>query len=338
MNQHRATRLWLLLAAGVILTAGAAMCFGGVEVAPRRVFSIVFHTIAGHRESDAATRIVLDLRLPRVVLVIAVGAALALAGVAAQTLFRNPLASPYVLGVANGAAVGAVAVMLTVGDALGRIATPAASLCGGLLTAGIVLTLARRSDRFGHSLLLAGIAVSAFCSALTAAALYVAGQRLQTLVFWLMGGMWLAGWRDVLLVLPIATATLLGLAALAPAMNVALAGERAAADLGVNVRRLHLFLLVAVSVPTAAAVATSGVIGFVGLIVPHLARRIVGADHRRLIPASAAGGAMLLLVADTLARTAAAPAEIPLGVVTALVGAPVFLWILKRRGRAGGWE
>lgn len=165
--------------------------------------------------------------------------------------------------------------MLTVGDALGRIATPAASLCGGLLTAGIVLAMARRSDRFGHSLLLAGIAVSAFCSALTAAALYVAGQRLQTLVFWLMGGMWLAGWRDVLLVLPITAATLLGLAAIAPAMNVALAGERAAADLGVNVRRLHLFLLVAVSVPTAAAVAVSGVIGFVGLIVPHLARRIV---------------------------------------------------------------
>ena len=322
VNRHKATRLWLLLAAGVLLTAGAALCFGGVEVAPQRVFSIIFHAMAGHRESDPATRIVLNLRLPRVVLVVAVGAALSLAGVAAQTLFRNPLASPYVLGVANGAAVGAVAVMLTVGNALGRIVTPAASLCGGLLTAGIVLVMARRSDRLGHSLLLAGIAVSAFCSALTAAALYVAGQRLRTLVFWLMGGMWLAGWRDVLLVLPIATATLLGLAALAPAMNVALAGERAAADLGVNVRRLHLFLLIAVSVPTAAAVATSGVIGFVGLIVPHFARRIVGADHRRLIPASAAGGAMLLLVADTLARTVAAPAEIPLGVVTALVGRP----------------
>jgi iron complex transport system permease protein len=276
-------------------------------------------------------RIVLGIRLPRIILAVAIGAGMGVAGLASQTLFRNPLASPYVLGVSNGSAVGAVVAMLLVGKTLGYGGVPAMSVLGGCAVGAIVFTMARRSSRFGHSLLLAGIAISAFCAALTAAALYLAGERLQTLVFWLMGGLWQATWRDVLLMTPVTVAAIVGLMALAPAMNVALVGERSAIDLGVNVRRLQILLLIVVSVTTSMAVAVSGVIGFVGLIVPHLLRMLIGADHRGLVPASAAGGALLLLVADTLARTVAAPAEVPVGIVTALVGAPVFLWLLRRR-------
>lgn len=326
-----------LLLAGVAMAATAALLVGGSDLSPGQAAVAVWQAALGPSADDAATRIVLGIRLPRILLAIAVGAAMGLAGLASQTLFRNPLASPYVLGVSNGSAVGAVAAMLLVGRPFGHGNVPVMSVAGGLLVSAVVFAMARRSSQFGHSLLLAGIAISAFCSALTAAALYLAGERLQTVVFWLMGGLWQATWRDVLLVLPVTCAALAALFALAPAMNVALVGERSAVDLGVNVRWLQMILLVIVSVATSTTVAVSGVIGFVGLIVPHLLRLVLGADHRGMVPASAAGGAVLLLAADTLARTVAAPAEVPVGIVTSLLGAPVFLWLLRRRTGNGGW-
>jgi iron complex transport system permease protein len=332
-----AARILPLLLAGVALAALVALLLGGAGLSPSRALAALWDGMRGQSSDPLAARIVLDIRLPRIVLALSIGAGMGLAGLAAQTLFRNPLASPYVLGVSNGAAVGAVVGMLLVGKALAYATVPVLSVAGGLAVSAAVFALARRSDRFGHSLLLAGIAISAFCSALTAAALYLAGERLQTLVFWLMGGLWQATWRDVLLMLPTTAVALLALTLLAPAMNVALVGERSAADLGVHVRRFQVLLLLVICVTTAIAVAVSGVIGFVGLIVPHLLRMLVGADHRGLVPASAAGGALLLLIADTLARTVAAPAEIPVGIITALVGAPVFLWFLQRRASRGGW-
>ena len=338
MPDHRylpAKVLVPILTAALVLLVAVALSVGGVNISLQRVFSILSEALGGRAANDSESRIILAIRLPRIVLALAVGAGLGLAGLASQTLFRNPLASPYVLGVSNGAAVGAVIAMLWVGKALGSAAVPTLSVVGGIAVGGIVFAMARRSDHFGHALLLAGIAISAFCSALTAAALYLAGERLQTLVFWLMGGLWQATWRDVLLVLPVSAVVLIALLFLAPAMNVALAGERSAADLGVNVRRFQIVLLLIICLSTATAVAVSGVIGFVGLIVPHLLRLPVGADHRGLVPASALGGALLLLAADTLARTVAAPAEVPVGLVTALVGAPAFLWLLRRRAVRG---
>ncbi len=326
-----------ILLAGVVLVALGALLLGSADLTISKAISAIWDGLRGQTSDDTAARIVLGIRLPRIVLTVAIGSGMGLAGLASQTLFRNPLASPYVLGVSNGAAVGAVAAMLLLGNSMGYAAVPMMSVMGGLLVSAAVFTLARRSDHFGHSLLLAGIAISAFCSALTAAALYLAGERLQTVVFWLMGGLWQATWRDVMLMLPVTGATLIALLLLAPAMNVALVGERSAGDLGVNVRQFQILLLAAICLTTAVAVAVSGVIGFVGLIVPHLLRMLVGADHRNLVPASAAGGAILLLVADTLARTIAAPAEIPVGIITALVGAPVFLWFLQRRASAGAW-
>ena len=332
-----AAYLMPVLLAGVGLAALAALLLGGADLTPSRILSALWYGLRGQTTDETAAQIVLGIRLPRIVLALAIGSSMGLAGLAAQTLFRNPLASPYVLGVSNGAAVGAVLAMLVAGKSLGYAAVPAMSVAGGLVVSAAVFALSRRSDHFGHSLLLAGIAISAFCSALTAAALYLAGERLQTLVFWLMGGLWLATWRDVLLMLPVTATALIGLLFLAPAMNVALVGERSAGDLGVNVRQFQILLLLTICVTTAVAVAVSGVIGFVGLIVPHLLRMLLGADHRGLVPASAAGGALLLLVADTLARTLAAPAEIPVGIITSLVGAPIFLWFLQRRASGGGW-
>jgi iron complex transport system permease protein len=324
-----------VLLAGLVLAASAALLVGGADLSPTRVIVCLWETLRGQTPDDATARIVLGIRLPRIFLAVAIGSGMGLAGLASQTLFRNPLASPYVLGVSNGAAVGAVVAMLLVGKIIGYAAVPLMSVAGGLVVSGIVFAMAQKSDQFGHSLLLAGIAISAFCSALTAAALYLAGERLQTVVFWLMGGLWQATWRDVLLIVPVTGAALAGLVFLAPAMNVILVGERSARDLGVNVRRLQIFLLIAICLTTAVAVAVSGVIGFVGLIVPHLLRLLVGADHRRLVPAVAVGGALLLLLADTLARTLTAPAEVPVGILTAIVGAPTFLWLLKHRSTGG---
>jgi iron complex transport system permease protein len=323
--------------AALALAAIGSLLVGGAGISPGQVLSTLWQAIAARLEGGSASRIVLDIRLPRIVLAVAVGSGMGLAGLASQTLFRNPLASPYVLGISNGAAAGAVAGMLLVGTSFSYSAVPALSFGGGIAVGAMVFSMARRSSHFGHALLLAGIAISAFCSALTSAALYLAGERLQTVVFWLMGGLWQATWRDVLLVLPVSAAALAVLAVLAPAMNVSLVGERSAGDLGLHVRRLQVVLLLVVAVTTSAAVAVTGVIGFVGLIVPHLLRLLIGADHRGLVPASAAGGALLLLVADTLARTVASPVEVPVGIVTALVGAPLFLWLLRRKAGSGAW-
>ena len=320
-----------LLAAATLLATVVALMVGGASIPLEEVLRSCWQAASGQPTDDATARIILATRLPRIVLALAVGAAMGLAGLASQTLFRNPLASPYVMGVSSGAAVGAVFGMLLVGKLIGFAGVPALSVASGLAVTGGVFLLARRGHHFGQSLLLAGIAVSAFCSALTAAALYLAGERLQTLVFWLMGGMWQATWRDVLMA-PVTAACLAASLFLAPAMDVALVGDRSARDLGVNVRRLQNWLLVLVAVATSVAVSLTGVIGFIGLIVPHLLRLVIGAGHRSLVPTCAAGGALLLLVADTLARTVVAPAEVPVGILTALVGAPVFLWLLQRRG------
>ena len=302
-----------------------ALAIGSVHIPATEVAGRLFRAAIGRATGDTADQIVLQIRLPRVVLAISVGAALALAGLASQTLFHNPLATPSIIGVSNGAALGAVATMLV------GVAAPIGSFVAGLVVAAIVFTLGRRGTFFGQSLLLAGVAIAALCSALTTGTLYLAGERLPAVVFWLMGGLWQANGRAALVMMPVALVTLGVMLLLARSLNVALVGETSARDLGVNVPRLQRTLLLLIAVTASAAVSLTGVIGFIGLIVPHLLRLALGSDHRRLVPATALGGALLLLLADTLARTLAAPAEIPVGILTALVGAPVFLWLLRRR-------
>jgi iron complex transport system permease protein len=333
----RAPWLTPALLAAACLVAGLGLAIGSVSIPPAETVNRLAHALMGRSAGDTFDRILLEARLPRVVLGGAVGAALALAGLAAQTLFRNPLATPSVIGVSNGAALGAVLGMLLAGQ-MATVAigfSTALSVLMGLAVATIVYLLGRRGAFFGHALLLAGIAIGAFCSSLTTAALYLAGERLQAIVFWLMGGLWQANWRSVTLMVPLAVTGLALMIAWSRDLNLALLGERTAYDLGLNLPRLQRRLLVLIATLTAIAVSLTGVIGFIGLIVPHLLRLLVGADHRRLVLPTALGGAILLVLADLLARTLASPAEIPVGIFTALVGAPVFLWLLQRRRPVG---
>ncbi len=338
----------VLFCATVALTA-CSLFVGSAKLSPSQTLAALVHPYANssidalNADTAAANarQIIWSVRLPRVLLTFVVGAGLSLAGLAAQTLFLNPLATPYVLGVSNGAAVGAVFAALGgawLGLSLEKFAVPLFSVAGGIAVGLFAYVSARRATRFGAALLLSGVAVSAFCSALTAFALYVADERLQILVFWLMGGFWNASWSSVLLTTPCVAAAYFVLYRNAPALNVLLAGERAALDLGVNSRRLQKILLAVMSIVAAICVAVSGVIGFVGLVVPHTGRLVVGADHRRLIPVAAIGGAALLLAADMLARTVDAPAEVPVGAFTAFIGAPVFLRMLRRRANMGEWQ
>lgn len=329
-------RAWRSPSVALLLAMLAAACLalglGSVHVPTTEVVRRCVQAATGHATWDATDRILFETRLPRIVLAAGTGVALALAGLAAQTLFLNPLASPYVLGVSNASALGAVLGMLALGTTAWSFeAVPLVSAGFGIGLTGLLYVLASGGRHTSQTLLLAGIAIGSLCAALTAGALYLAEERLQTLVFWLMGGFWRAGWRDVKLLVPVATLAWLAMWLMSPTMDVLLLGRRSAHDLGVNVPRALRLLLLLIGIATAVAVSLSGIIGFVDLIVPHLLRRVLGAGHRRLVPACALAGGTLMILADLAARVLASPAEIPVGIVTAILGSPVFLWLLLRR-------
>ncbi|MFB6078000.1 MAG: vitamin B12 ABC transporter permease BtuC [Halarchaeum sp.] len=274
--------------------------------------------------------IVMVVRLPRIALGALVGFALALAGVVMQGFFRNPMADPSIIGVSSGAAVGAVAVLtLPVALPLG-LGVHAAAFLGGLVTAFGIYRLGRKDGRTPvATLLLAGVAVETFLGAVISYLLVESGESLRTAIYWLMGRLHAATWSDVrLLALGLPPLFVL-LLFYRHELNVLLLGEEDAHTLGVDVERTKRVLLAAASLVTALAVSVSGVIGFVGLVIPHVMRLLVGPDHRLLLPTSALAGASFLVAADTLAR--AGPAEIPVGIVTAAVGAPFFLYLLRTR-------
>ena len=319
-----------LLAIAVVLSLALALMFGSVSIPLGELLRCFHNLLGGGATDDTTSRILWTARLPRVVLGASVGVVLALAGLASQTLFRNPLATPSIMGVSSGSAFGAVLGMLLAGSSrcFSFSLVPVFSLIGGAMVAVAVFGWGRRGRFFGQSVLLAGIAISALCSALTTGALYGAGEKLQAIVFLLMGGLWQASWLGALVMLAVAVVGLLGFVLLAPSMNLALVGETHAHDLGLNLPRLQRLLLTLIALMVALAVSFTGTIGFIGLIVPHLIRLFLGSDHRRLVVPTAAGGAILLLNADLLARTLASPAEIPVGIFTASLGAGVFLWLL----------
>jgi iron complex transport system permease protein len=317
------------LAALVPLAMLIGIAVGGAALAPGTVVAALLHPSAG---GDAAT-IVWQLRVPRVAIAAVVGAALALAGTLLQALLRNPIVDPYLTGVASGAGVS-IAIAATIGVAPALI--PPLGFVSGLGTAILVAVLARRGPRLdAERLVLAGVSLSALFSAIVALVLerLARGTASEAIIAWLAGSLAGRGMGDLGAATPeLVLGTLIG-AATIPALNVLRLGEGRAAALGVDVVRLQWALLIASTLLTAAAVALAGLLGFVGLIVPHLARRVVGPDLRVLVPAAILIGAALVVLADALARTIAAPAEIPLGVLLAFVGVPTFL-ILYLRGAA----
>lgn len=270
--------------------------------------------------------IVMRIRLPRVILAAVVGFALAAAGTVMQGFFRNPMADPSIIGVSSGAALGAVAsIVLPLSIGL----RPMAFVCA-IVTAFAVYLVASEGGRTPvATLLLAGVAIQTFLGAMISYLQLSAGESLEQVVYWLMGHLHTSTWNDVSLSLPVVLPVFALLMIYASDLNVLLLGEEDAQSLGIEVERTKRLLLAAASVITAAGVAVSGVIGFVGLIVPHMMRLLVGPDHRILLPTSALAGAVFLVATDTVAR--AGPAEVPVGIVTAALGAPFFLYLLRTR-------
>ncbi|MEV4615544.1 iron ABC transporter permease [Kitasatospora sp. NPDC049258] len=339
---HRSRRIpagWAAAGLGIALVGAltAAVSLGSVDLPPAEVWSVVARRLTG-RPPLPGTRdlIVWQLRVPRALLAALVGAGLGLVGAAVQALVRNPLADPYLLGISSGASLGAVAVIVlgTTGGALAGLGISAAAFLGALGAFALVWAMARRGGGFSPlRLVLAGVGIGQFLAGFTSYLVLRAGDERQTrgVLFWLMGSLGGATWSG--LAVP-AAAVLLGLVALlarARGLNALLVGDETAASVGVPVARLRRELFVVTSVLTGVLVAVSGAIGFVGLMVPHVCRLLCGGDHRRLLPLSALTGAVLLVVVDTVARTALDTQELPIGVVTALIGAPALLYLLDRR-------
>ncbi|WP_242585659.1 iron ABC transporter permease [Streptomyces sp. MST-110588] len=303
--------------------------------------SLLHHLRLGGAELDRVAESVLwNVRLPRVVLALLVGSSLGCAGALMQGVFGNPLAEPGVIGISAGAAVGAVGAIALGLDALGNWTVTACAFAAGLLTVLIVYVLSRSGGRTEVlTLILTGIAVNAFAGALIGLCVFVADNaQLSQITFWQLGSLSQATWPRVLATLPCALAGLALAPSYARKLDLLALGERPARHLGVDVERLRGTLILIVALLTAAAVAVAGVITFLGLLVPHLLRMAAGPGHRFLIPGSALGGALVLVTADLAARTVAQPAELPLGVLTALFGSPLFFWLLRRTRRTqGGW-
>ncbi len=312
--------------AGLVLAALVAVIVGGTPLPP----AVVVHALlAPHATGDAAT-IVWALRLPRIAIAATVGASLALAGYALQALLRNPLVDAYLTGVSAGAGA-AIAIAATLGVAVGAL--PALGFAAGLGTALLVAALARRGGSMSaERLILAGVSISALMSAFVALALtrLAHGPASDAILAWLAGSLAGRGWSDLAAALPYAIAGALLVGTLAPALAVLRLGDVRARSLGLDVARMQWIVLAAAALLTAAAVSLAGLVGFVGLIVPHLARRLEPADVRAALVTTAVLGAALVVVADALSRALFAPLEIPLGVLLAFVGVPAFLFLYLR--------
>ncbi|GAA3661111.1 FecCD family ABC transporter permease [Microbacterium marinilacus] len=338
---HR--RLTAIVLVGAVLTALVlSVAVGSVTISPGRVVSVILsHVSPWPMPTDASeveARIVWEFRLPRALLGFVVGAALAVAGAVLQAVVRNPLADPYVFGVSSGASAAAVCVLTLAAGAFSFVSVPLAAFLGALATTLVVFALAQRRGRVTPGrLVLAGVAMSYLLSAVTSYLVLRAtlpGQsNVGQVLSWLSGSLAAADWGDLgipAVVLVLAT-TLLVL--LARVLNALLIGDETATSVGIDVARMRLVLFIVTSLLVGVVVAVSGAIGFIGLVVPHAARMVVGSDHRWVLPVSALAGGLLLVVVDIAARLIIAPSELPVGLLTAAIGAPFFLWMLRRQSR-----
>ena len=339
----------LVLGGGLILAFLLSVGLGAVAISPAEVLSIALERIglaslAAHEPMQES--VLISIRLPRACLAILVGAALAVAGAALQGLFRNPLADPGLIGVSTGAALAAALVIvlgsslsLGLSSGLRALLLPLAAFAGGLGTTLLVYRIASRDGRTEvATMLLAGIALNAVAGAAIGLLIFVSDDRaLRDLNFWLLGSLAGATWDRLLIAAPLMLLPMAALPLLARPLNGLLLGEVEALHLGFDVERVKRFTVLLAALAVGASVALTGVIGFVGLVVPHLIRLTLGPDHRLLLPACLLLGATLLLFADLLARTLVLPAELPIGILTSCIGGPFFLWLLLRRRGLGLW-
>lgn len=317
------------LFAGLVLVAFLSLALGTTRTSFGEVVAALFRT--SDHSSDAVRTIILQIRLPRVLLAMIVGAGLSVAGATFQALLRNPLAEPYILGISSGGTVGAL-VAMTLGLGASQFLPPLFSFLGSSSVMLLVFTLGyRRGSLDTNALLLSGIMVGAFFSAMVLLFTAMMNQDIRTTYLWLIGNLGAAEIRSVALLLPLMILAAGVLIAQARFFNLIATGDETAMHLGVEVERVKRISYLMASLVTGLSVSVSGVIGFVGLVVPHTCRLMFGPDHRLLLPASFLAGAIYLLLCDLLSRVLLSPSEIPVGVVTAVIGAPVFIYLLKRR-------
>ncbi|WP_350578938.1 iron ABC transporter permease [Pseudomonas sp. HY2-MNA-CIBAN-0224] len=336
MMSNRYALLLISLGALLLVSCVVSLGFGPARVPVDVVWHILLNKMFGLGEvswSAGQEHIVWLIRVPRMLLGALVGAGLALIGAVLQAVTRNPLADPHLLGVTSGATLGAVIVVLHVGEIVGLLTLPIAAFIGALLSMLLVLAIASRQGRLDSDrLLLCGVAVSFVMMAVANTLLFLGDHRASSAVlFWMLGGLGLARWE--LLAVPSAV-VLLGLFLLlgmARPLNALMAGEQTAVTLGLNARNVRLKVFLIASLMTGVLVAISGSIGFVGLMIPHIARRLVGAEHRRLLPISALLGSVFLVWVDVAARTLIAPEDLPIGVATAAIGGLFFIGLMRKR-------
>ena len=330
--------IWGALAAGLIGLVLVNLALGAFDVEPLRIIGVLFDKLGiglGIEYTAREEAVVWVIRTPRMAMAALVGAGLGISGAALQGLFRNPLADPGLIGVSSGAGFAvALAVVLGI-SGWGLFAQPLAAFVGGLILTLLIYAFARRSGRAQMAtMLLAGIAINALLGAAISFILsFSDNEELRDIVFWLLGSLAGSLWDYVYSAGPLILAAVIILARQGGALNLLSLGDAEARHLGLRVQRTQLLIVVAAALATGAGVAVAGVVGFIGLIAPHMVRLVVGPDHRRLLPASALAGAMLVLGADLGARTIAAPAELPLGVLTAVIGTPLFLFLIDRARR-----
>jgi iron complex transport system permease protein len=341
LTMRRLLSYCAILAAILFVVVVIAMKMGAVPVSLYGLARALTRMLTGHTSelSSEYMLIIFNIRLPRIMLGVFVGASLAVAGTSFQALLRNPLADPYVLGVSSGAAVGAILALiaephLPLSAAASALLTPVGAFLGALVTIGAVYLLGRREGQIDSgTLLLAGIITASFLSAIIMFLITtLSGGNLRGIAYWLMGDLSTGVPKSLMWVLQIGFVLAAGaIYTTASDLNLLLAGEKEAMHLGVDIRRVQLVVYIAASILTGLAVSVSGAIGYVGLLVPHVMRLIFGSDHRVLLPTAAFGGAIAVVIADTLARTVVAPSELPVGAISAMVGAPLFIYLLRRK-------
>ena len=340
MKMKKNKEIIIILISALAASGLIGMLLGSVPISIQDLTAIIRFQLSGIEippDMKSTGTILFMLRIPRTVMMMLTGAALAISGASYQGLFRNPLADPYLIGVSSGAGLGAV-IALSFSwqySRLSAFAVPLFAFIFALAAVFLVFNLGRMGGYLNITgLLLAGVAVNAFTSALSSVWILVSGLELKRSFSWMLGGGGIAGWDRIFVTAPMILIGVTGQIRYAYPLNILQYGEDQALQLGIPVNKVRIRLIIYATLTTAAAIACTGVIGFVGLIVPHLIRISVGSDYRRMLPLSLLGGAVMLTISDILARVILAPQEIPVGIITAMTGAPFFLWILNRTNHA----
>ena len=323
-RRRRPFAVGIALAAILVILAFTGICLGSVRITVSDIVRAVFNPSSISRNTAYIIR---NLRIPRILSAILTGASLALCGVVFQSVFRNPMADSYVLGVSSGASFF-VGLGFVVGISFVDVSLPVVAFCGSILTTALLFLISRRNT---GTLLLSGIALNFFLSAMTTLTIYLSNRQADNILFWTLGSLGSSSWPRLLILCVVTIAATLVVGRNTEAMDLLLMDDSTAISSGLNVKAVRIILLVTASIVTATVVCFCGIIGFVGLMSPHFMRILVGPKHRRLLPLSMLMGAVILLFADIVCRSLIAPSELPIGIITSVLGAPVFLMLLRRK-------